>query len=146
MVAKAFEMPEELRGTIYGYIKSYWDRPVHALFLIRGEAKSLQKFQTMDGFRTSESKFVDDYDMLNVLNNGGMITLATFTTIAEAGEHMVAHVETQSRFPFFSVRDLDVSDVKPLVEFLKEKRSDFHLMLDKPECYAEQYRHLLPEL
>lgn len=146
MVAKAFEMPEELRGTIYGYIKSYMDRPVHALFLIRGEEKSTQKFQTMNGFRTSESKFVDDYDMLNVLNNGGMITLATFTTIAEAGEQMLAHVETQSRFPFFSVRDLDVNDVKPLVKFLEENRSEYHLMLDKPECYAEQYRHLLPEL
>lgn len=146
MTTTAFEMPEELRGQFNDAIKSYWDRPVRALFLIRGEEKRTQIIQTLRWFHITESKFVEDYDMLNILDGGGTLVLATYTTIEEACEHMETHMKTRSRFPFFSLRDIDVNDVMPMVKFLEENHSDFHLMLDKPECYAEQYRHLLPEL
>lgn len=127
--------------------QAYYDRPLNALFLIRGTEKSMQHIQSVRGLVELAGKYRDDTDMHAVLMNGGSVTLATFTTVAEACEHLVTHKKTGSRFPFCSLRDLHTNDVPELAKFVLENHaSQFHLMFDKPECYAEEYRHLLPDL
>jgi hypothetical protein len=146
MTSQAFEMPKELCGKFNDAILSYWDRPLLPMFLIRGEVKSTLVIQTVHGLRNAESKFIDDPAMHEILYKGGSLVLYTFTTIEEACAAIQTHAATKSRFPFISVRDLNLSDTTPLLKFLEENNIELRMMFDRPECYAEEVRHLLPEL
>lgn len=119
-----------------------------ALFLRRTTDENVYKFfQTKAGlYDAGEYEIWQDPEADEILSYGSYVAIGSYTDVSQVAGLLEIHMRVPSRCPFLHIRDADSSDIMPIIKLLEEKDIPLRLMLNRPECYAKEFRHLYPEL
>lgn len=119
-----------------------------ALFLKRTtDESSYRTYETVNGMYLGEEHHIaSDPEVMEILSYGSYIAIGSYTDVSQVTGLIETHMRTPSRCPFLHIRDALSSDIMPIINLLETKDIPLRLMLNRPECYAKEFRHLYPEL
>lgn len=121
--------------------------PLTVLILFRTNRDHYAQYQTKDGlYDAGEYEFLRDYEAMGIMDGGDYIAIGSYTDISKVPALIEQHQKLYARCPAMLIRNADSADITPILKHLETNNISLRLSLDRPECYAETFRHLYPEL
>lgn len=121
--------------------------PFAVLCLYRTDRDDFTLYQSENGlYDAGEYTLLADYEIAGILKGGDYIAVGSYTDTTKIPALIDYHQKMYARCPALLLRNADSSDIMPILKHLEAHNIPLRLSLDRPECYAEEFRHLYPEL